>query len=68
MKHKALIICIAVLSILLAIGITIYPLVSSAYNEQHQSQIHVSYQEKIKKQIPLLWTKPEKEPSPTIRH
>lgn len=32
---------------LLALGVTLYPLISNWYNERHQSQIHTQYQEKV---------------------
>ncbi len=44
-NRKVLTICIAVATFLLAFGITLYPILSSQYNEQHQSQIHTAYQE-----------------------
>ncbi len=47
MKRKILTIAVAIIAFLLALGITLYPIISSRYNEQHQSQIHVSYQEQI---------------------
>ena len=47
MKRKVLIISIALLAFFAALGMTVYPLISTAYNQQHQSQIHVSYQEQI---------------------
>lgn len=47
MKRKILTIAVAIITFLLALGITLYPIISSRYNEQHQSQIHVSYQEQI---------------------
>lgn len=47
MKKKIIISLAAIITFLLALGITLYPIISSRYNEQHQSQIHVSYQEQI---------------------
>ena len=47
MKQKALTICGAILVFLLALGITLYPLVSNWYNEKHRSEIHTQYQEII---------------------
>ncbi len=32
---------------MLALGLTVYPIVSTAYNEKHQSQIHTQYQEMV---------------------
>ncbi len=40
-------ICIAVLAFFLALGITLYPLISTAYNEKHQSKIQTQYQEQV---------------------
>ena len=40
-------IAVAIITFLLALGITLYPIISSRYNEKHQSQIHVSYQEQM---------------------
>lgn len=48
MKKKTLILCFAILAFMLALGITLYPMVSTWYNERHQAQIHVHYQEEIK--------------------
>ena len=47
MKQKALTICGAILVFLLALGITLYPLISNWYNAKHQSEIHTQYQEII---------------------
>ena len=40
-------IAVAIITFLLALGITLYPIISSRYNEKHQSEIHVSYQEQM---------------------
>ena len=32
---------------LLALGMTLYPIISTVYNEKHQSQIHTQYQEQV---------------------
>ena len=37
----------AILVFLLALGITLYPVISNYYNEKHQSEIHTQYQEII---------------------
>ena len=47
MKQKALTIGCAILVFLLALGITLYPLISNYYNERHQSEIHTQYLEVI---------------------
>ena len=49
MKQKVLTIGGAILIFLLALGITLYPLISNWYNERHQSEIHTQYQEIIQK-------------------
>lgn len=41
-------ISVALLAFLLALGITLYPLVSTRYNERHQSEIHTAYAEQLK--------------------
>ena len=46
-RRKIITISLAVLFFLLALGLTIYPLFSSRYNEAHQSQIHTEYQEAV---------------------
>ena len=47
MKKKILLISLAVMMFLLALGITLYPLISSYYNDRHQSQIHTKYEERL---------------------
>lgn len=47
MKKKILLICLAVMMFLLALGITLYPLISSYYNDRHQSQIQTKYEERL---------------------
>lgn len=46
-KERFMLIGCAVLAFLLALGITIYPPISTAYNQKHQSQIHTQYQQQI---------------------
>ena len=46
-KKKVITICVAVLAFLIALGITVYPLISTWYNERHQAQVHIHYQEKV---------------------
>ena len=46
-KKKVITICVAVVAFLIALGITVYPLISTWYNNRHQSQIHTQYQEKV---------------------
>lgn len=45
MKQKTITITAAVVLFLLALGITLYPLISTWYNERHQSMIHTEYME-----------------------
>ena len=47
MKKKLPWIVIAVLTFLAALGLTLCPLISTAYNEQHRSEIHTHYEEQI---------------------
>ena len=46
-RRKIITIALAVLFFLLALGLTVYPIFSSRYNEAHQSQIHTEYQEAV---------------------
>ena len=46
-RRKILTVSLAVLFFLLALGLTIYPVFSSRYNEAHQSQIHTEYQDAV---------------------
>ena len=47
-KRRTIItISLAVLFFLLALGLTVYPIFSSRYNEVHQSQIHTEYREAV---------------------
>lgn len=46
-KKKVWTITGAVLMFLLALGITLYPLISTWYNERHQSEIHTHYVEVV---------------------
>lgn len=45
MKQKYLRIVIAGILFLLALGLTLYPIISSRYNQAHQARIQTSYQE-----------------------
>lgn len=47
MKKKRLTLCIAIAAFLLALGITLYPIISSTYNTHHQSQIHTQYEAQV---------------------
>ena len=46
-RRKVITISLAALFFLLALGLTIYPVFSSRYNEAHQSQIHTEYQDAV---------------------
>ena len=46
-KKKSATICVAIVAFLLALGMTLYPIISTVYNEKHQSQIHTQYQEQV---------------------
>ena len=47
MKKKVLIISLAALLFLLALGLILYPLIANRYNQRHQSEIHTAYQEQV---------------------
>jgi len=47
MKKKLILIIIAVFAFLGALGLTLYPLISTAYNESHRSEIQTHYEEKV---------------------
>ena len=46
-KKKVITICVAVVAFLIALGITVYPLISTWYNERHQAEVHIHYQEQV---------------------
>ena len=46
-RRTILTLSLAVLLFLLALGLTVYPIFSSRYNEAHQSQIHTEYQDAV---------------------
>lgn len=48
MKKKVLAIACAALVFLMALGLTLYPLISSYVNEKYRSEIHTQYEEVIK--------------------
>ena len=47
MKKKIIILCVAVFAFLIALGITLYPMISTWYNERHQAEVHIHYQERV---------------------
>ncbi len=47
MKKKLILIIIAVFAFLGALGLTLYPLISTAYNESHRSEIKTHYEDKV---------------------
>ncbi|MBP3673460.1 MAG: class C sortase [Oscillospiraceae bacterium] len=47
MKKKAIMISLAAVIFLLALGMTLYPLISNRYNEKHHSEIHTAYSEQV---------------------
>ena len=47
LKKKLLTIIIASFTFLMALLITLYPLISTWYNDRHQAQIHVQYKEEL---------------------
>lgn len=46
-KNMIITISVAAVIFLIALGLTLYPLLSNIYNEKHQSEIHTAYQEQI---------------------
>ena len=46
-SKKWITIAVAVLAFLIALGITLYPMISTWYNERHQAEVHIHYQEKV---------------------
>ena len=47
MKRKIILILTAVISLVLALGIALYPMISAIYNEQHQSKIHTQFLQQV---------------------
>ncbi len=47
MKKQTIIISAAALVFLLALGLTVYPLIASSYSQHHQSEIYTQYQEAV---------------------
>ena len=47
MKRKILLILAAVFGFILSLGIALYPMVSTIYNEQHQSKIHTQFLQQV---------------------
>ena len=47
MKKKAITLSLAAAMFLLALGMTLYPLIANRYNEKHHSEIHTAYSEQV---------------------
>ena len=47
MKRRIIIICVALLAFLMALGITLYPIISTRYNERHQAEVQIQYQQQV---------------------
>ncbi len=47
MKHKITMICLALFLFLVALGIMLYPIISLRYNERHQAQVQIQYQQQL---------------------
>lgn len=47
MKQNILLIMLLLLIFIFSLGLTLYPAISSHYNERHQSEIHTAYVEKV---------------------
>ena len=44
MKRKTITIILAILAFLIALGLTLYPMIAAKYNASHQSAIHANYE------------------------
>lgn len=49
MKRKTITIILAILAFLLALGLTLYPMIAAKYNAAHQSAIHADYEQILDK-------------------
>lgn len=67
MSTKAMTISAAILVFLLALGLTLYPLIFNQYNQQHQSQIHTAYQEQVEQMKMKIFSSPERWQLPTTK-
>ena len=47
MNRKTLTIVVSAIAFVLALGVTLYPLISNSYNEKHASEIRTEYMEQI---------------------
>ena len=64
-RRKIITIALAVLFFLLALGLTVYPIFSSRYNEAHQSQIYTEDQDAVQA---LPSRRPGRKPRRTMRN
>ena len=68
-KRKTIItISLAVLFFLLALGLTVYPIFSSRYNEAHQSQIHTEYRDAVQALPDTVIPEARPQPKRTMRN
>lgn len=49
MKRKTITMILAILAFLLALGLTLYPIIAAKYNASHQSAIHADYEQILDK-------------------
>ena len=49
MKRKTITMILAILAFLLALGLTLYPMIAAKYNASHQSAIHADYEQILDK-------------------
>ena len=47
MKKKLILFILAIFIFLGALGLTLYPLISTAYNEKHRSEVHTQYENNL---------------------
>ena len=58
MSTKAMTISAAILVFLLALGLTLYPLISNQYNQQHQSRLRRSCVPTVTRGLDLIMKSP----------
>ena len=49
MKRKTITMILAILAFLIALGLTLYPMIAAKYNAAHQSAIHADYEQILDK-------------------
>ena len=49
MKRKTITMILPILAFLIALGLTLYPMIAAKYNAAHQSAIHADYEQILDK-------------------